>query len=304
MTIPAIQPYTPPALHELPEGKMLWQPDPERAVLLVHDMQRYFVRFYERDESPLREVLANILALRASADALAVPVVYSAQPADPVRAARGLLNDAWGPGLTAYPEEQSIVPELLPRSFDRVLEKTRYSAFQRTELLSLMRKEGRDQLWICGVFAHIGCMLTAFDAFMNDVKPFLVADAVADFSREYHDLSLQIVAGRCGRVIATHTLCELSGAPLRGPILNVFIALCGELKAMFPALGVPVPSATLREIGLDAQRAEILVERYRDRGLSLEVRDLLECNDLAALVQYIERAEGERVSGEYAALEA
>lgn len=208
MTIPFIQPYSQPAVHELPAARVAWRPDASRALLLVHDMQRYFLRFYAADQSPVRELVANVLALRNFAASVGMPVVYSAQPADPVRARRGLLGDVWGPGLTAYPGEQEIAPELAPRAGDRVLEKTRYSAFHGTELLSILRAAGRDQLWICGVFAHIGCMLTAFDAFMNDVKPFLVADAVADFSRADHEQALRFVAGRCGVVIDTNSLCQ------------------------------------------------------------------------------------------------
>jgi bifunctional isochorismate lyase / aryl carrier protein len=309
MTIPAIEPYALPTPSELPHNKLVWEPKPERAVLLVHDMQRYFVRFYPSDQSPRQAMLDNVAALRACADALGVPVVYSAQPADPVRAARGLLNDAWGPGLTAYPEQEEIVPELAPRPSDLVLEKVRYSAFHRTELLSFMRSQARDQLWICGVFAHIGVMMTAFDAFMNDVKPFLVGDAVADFSREYHDIALRIVAGRCGRVVATSGLCALEhagagrSAALAGSQGDAFRSLCAEISDLVASDSPLTPDASFADVGLDSVRLMELVERYARRGVSLSALDLMECEDLGALALHIERVEAERISGEYAALE-
>ena len=87
-----------------------------------------------------------------------------------------------------------------------MLTKWRYSAFQRTELLELLRRWGRDQLIICGVYAHIGCLLSTADAFMHDIEPFYVADAVADFSRERHDFAVDYASTRCAVVTDTASL--------------------------------------------------------------------------------------------------
>jgi bifunctional isochorismate lyase/aryl carrier protein len=82
-------------------------------------------------------------------------------------------------------------------------------------------RDRRNQLIITGVYAHIGCMTTATDAFMRDIKPFFVADALADFSREEHLMSLKYVAGRSGRVVMTDELLPppASKAALRALIL-------------------------------------------------------------------------------------
>ena len=53
--------------------------------------------------------------------------------------------------------------------------------------------------------AHLGVLLTAADAFMNDIQPFVVADAVADFAAEEHTLALRW-AGRSGVVCTTDGL--------------------------------------------------------------------------------------------------
>ncbi|MDC0682117.1 isochorismatase family protein [Sorangium atrum] len=203
MAIPRIQTYRMPRADELPESRASWRPDPGRSVLLVHDMQEYFLGFYDASASPMVELIESVRLLRERCAASGIPVVYTKQPAEQTRAQRGLLTDLWGPGLTQQPDKHEIVRELAPGSADTVLTKWRYSAFQRTELLDLMRRWGRDQLIVCGVYAHIGCLLTACEAFMNDVQPFLVTDGTADFSRQQHDMAITYVAQRCGVALPT-----------------------------------------------------------------------------------------------------
>ncbi len=71
-----------------------------------------------------------------------------------------------------------------------------------------MRKEGRDQLIISGIYAHIGCLVTACEAFMEDIEAFFVGDAVADFSLEKHQMALDYAAGRCAFTVMTDSLLD------------------------------------------------------------------------------------------------
>ena len=207
MSIPLIGSYALPGAAELPENRVNWRVEPHRAVLLVHDMQDYFLRFYGADSALLQSLVANIAALRRWAGEQGVPVVYTAQPAVQSVRDRALLTDMWGPGLTtADPATQRITAALAPGKADTVLVKWRYSAFQRSPLEKMMQDWGRDQLLITGVYAHIGCMTTALDAFMRDIEPFMVADALADFSADDHRMALKYVAGRCGAVTTSAAL--------------------------------------------------------------------------------------------------
>lgn len=208
MSIPPIAPYAMPAAAELVPSALDWRADPARAVLLIHDMQRYFVGFLPEGRSPTTDLIGNIGRLRSAARAAGMPVVYSVQPGGMPRSERGLLHDLWGPGMTREPRDRAVVPALAPAPGDHVLTKYRYSAFFRTGLADLLTALGRDQLVVCGVFAHIGCLLTAGDAFSHDVQPFLAADALADLTREDHLMALHYAARRCAVTMPTDRLLE------------------------------------------------------------------------------------------------
>ncbi|MFF4801498.1 isochorismatase family protein [Streptomyces sp. NPDC001351] len=197
--LPLIASYPLPARASLPENVADWTPDPDRAVLLVHDMQRYFLRALP---DPLRsELVDNAAALRGRAAALGVPVAYTAQPGRMTEEDRGLLRDFWGPGMRTDPADREVTGKLAPAEGDWVFTKWRYSAFFRSDLLERMRAAGRDQLVLCGVYAHVGVLATALEAYTNDIQAFLAADALGDFSADHHRLALQYAAQRCAVVL-------------------------------------------------------------------------------------------------------
>jgi isochorismate hydrolase len=204
-----------PTEPELPENVVSWRPDPARAVLLIHDMQKYFVGMFPGGP-PVTDLLRNIRLLRRTAVDLDLPVVYTAQPGGMTTEERGLLRDFWGPGMDRTPEHRQIVDELAPREGDVVLTKWRYSAFFRSELHERIRAWQRDQVIVCGVYAHVGCLMTACDAFTRDLETFFVADAVADFSQEDHLMALRYAAQRCATTLTTNRLIDhLTGAESR-----------------------------------------------------------------------------------------
>lgn len=203
MSIPRVAPYPLPRLEEIPASTASWRPDPDRAVLLIHDMQRYFVGFFGPENPTMATVVANIAALRAAAARRGIPVIYTAQPGDMTPSERGLLRDMWGPGMSSRPEHRDIIPELRPAAGDLVVTRWRPNAFVSTDLADQLRRRGRDQLVVCGIYAHVGCLLTAADAFCRDIEAFLVADAVADFSRDDHMMALIYAAKRCAVVLST-----------------------------------------------------------------------------------------------------
>lgn len=213
MAMARIAPYALPEPAELPENRVAWTPDPRRAVLLVHDMQNYFVDAYEPDQAPMTDVIPRIDALRRACARLGVPVVFSAQPPEQAPEDRMLLQDFWGSGIGAGPREHRIIDALEPTDDDVVLTKWRYSAFQRTDLRERLHALGRDQLLITGIYANIGCLMTACEAFMQDVQAFFIGDAMADLSLDEHRLALRWAAQRCAvTTTAERVTAQLEGA--------------------------------------------------------------------------------------------
>ena len=177
-------------------------------------MQRYFVRAFEleRDGQPLPDAqiniaIANIRRLLDAAHAANIPVYYTAQPPRQNPADRRLLTDFWGDGLQDD-ENAQILDELAPTEADTVLTKWRYSAFVRSPLEEQLKDLGRDQLIIGGIYAHIGCLTTALEAFMRDIQPFMVTDALADFTEKEHHMACEYASGRCARVLNTAEVLE------------------------------------------------------------------------------------------------
>ncbi|MDC9589271.1 isochorismatase family protein [Xenorhabdus sp. XENO-10] len=263
MSIPTLNDYLLPTTQELPTNKVNWSLDGKRAVLLIHDMQNYFLNFWQADSPLVKQVINNIARLKTICKKQGIPVFYTAQPNHQSNGDRGLLNDMWGAGLNQYPEQQSITEALTPESDDTVLTKWHYSAFQRSDLEQQLKVMGRDQLIICGIYAHIGCMTTATDAFMRDIQPFFIADALADFSHDEHIMALRYIAGRCGRVLTTETLLnELSPQPvqpewtrerLRAEILPLLDDDCGDID----------DHENMLDYGLDSVNIMSLAARWR-----------------------------------------
>lgn len=279
MAIPSISGYSLSMVK--PENKVSWSVEPERAVLLIHDMQQYFLDFYDQNSELIKNLTKNIQRIKEACIDAGIPVVYTAQPGNQTQEHRGLLTDFWGPGLKDDDNITKILPALAPGDSDIVYTKWRYSAFQRTPLKSMMETTNRDQLIIVGIYAHIGCLQTASEAFMGDIQAFMVSDAVADFSENEHDMALNYVAGRCGYVLDMQQLLTQVGGESSFSVSDEFSipssqqALNQQLATL---LEVPIEEMTLDDslvdFGLDSVRMMSLVGDWQQTGLDVSFMEL------------------------------
>ncbi|WP_199485256.1 isochorismatase family protein [Actinomadura craniellae] len=140
--------------------------------------------------------------------------------ADPSRAVL-LIHDLQNHFADAFARDVPPIPELVTniialRSHCATLGiPVVYGDFQQTPLARVMADLGRDQLIITGIYAHLGCLMTAREAFMRDIEVFFVADATADLSADHHLSATTYAAGRCTMALTTDRV--LSMLPLAPP---------------------------------------------------------------------------------------
>ncbi|QQK81513.1 isochorismatase family protein [Salicibibacter cibi] len=278
MGIPSISSYPMPLESDLPRNRVNWTFEPKRAILLVHDMQNYFLSAYDQQQPPIPALVQNIQTLKAASQGAGIPVVYTAQPGGQSSENRGLLQDFWGKGIPDDADQTSIMTGLAPEIEDIQLIKWRYSAFKKTRLYEYMQEEGRDQLIVTGIYAHIGCLLSASEAFMLDIKPFFVGDALADFSMEDHAFALQYATKRFAMTMSTdHLLNEIDKAKdTKCENENVGIVHKQVADILEENPEDVSECEDLFERGLDSVRLMSLVERWRSYNESVTFVKLAE----------------------------
>lgn len=91
------------------------------------------------------------------------------------------MEDSW---------EAEFTPEIQPEANEIVIEKTRYSAFVKTDLDARLRELGIDTLIVTGVAANVCVETTCRDGFMRDYYIVVPNDLVATLSEEFHRCAL------------------------------------------------------------------------------------------------------------------
>lgn len=164
--------------------------------LIVIDMLRDFLQpegaLYCGDTS--REIIPAVASRLREAREKGWPVIYTCD--------RHAEDDAefemYDPHAVAGTRGAEIIPEVAPRPGDRVLAKTRFSAFHETELDDAVKAVGPDEVEILGVCTSICVLFTAEDLRNRGYRVVVHEDSVADFDPEAHAFALKHMARTLG----------------------------------------------------------------------------------------------------------
>jgi nicotinamidase-related amidase len=176
-------------------------PDPGKSALLVIDMQEHFAAL---TDIIIDRVLSVIDACRFSGVHIFFTRHGHMNPAQD----GGLLVEWWGEAIQYGSPDWEIVSVLCPQDQDTVIDKNRYSAFYRTNLDTMLKERGIEDIIICGILTNCCCETTARDAFMRDYRVFFLSDATTAVAEELHIASLKNLAYAFAHILDTDSLCR------------------------------------------------------------------------------------------------
>ncbi len=96
-----------------------------------------------------------------------------------------------------------------PEPGDDVIVKHRYNAFHGTELDTLLRAQGVENLIFVGVTTNVCVESTARDGYMRDYHIVVVEDCTASYSEEPHQATLANIRRAFGRVATSDEIVSL-----------------------------------------------------------------------------------------------
>ena len=168
-----------------PFNEHAMQLEPAKAALLVIDMQEFFLD--PASPSFTCGGLAILPNLRLLIDAFRLagrPVIYSRHVHHPDHIDSGIMGWWWKGMCVEGTPESEVHHEIAPLPSEKVVIKHRYSAFYNTDLETVLRVQGIEQLVITGVMSNMCCESTARDAYFRDYRVFFLADATGSITEE------------------------------------------------------------------------------------------------------------------------
>jgi len=161
---------------------------PERAALLVLDMQEYFLREGSHAFIPSAPaILPNLQRLISDFTAHNRPVIFTRHVNTDADAR---MMSRWWRDLIRADSLDSAISASLDISKGIVIQKAQYDAFYNTLLEETLRGRGVEQVIVTGLMTHLCCETTARSAFVRGFEVFFCADGTATYTKELHRSTL------------------------------------------------------------------------------------------------------------------
>jgi len=141
-----------------------------KPALLLIDVQNYYLRIVPQRDKDLAIYFINILIDLFRENGFPIVRIYH-------------NNEENGPRPNSVDFEYP--PQILVNNEDIQIIKTYSDGFNKTRLNSVLRENGINTLFLCGLSA-VGCVLaTRTGGMNNDYKTFIVKDAIMSHSTEF-----------------------------------------------------------------------------------------------------------------------
>jgi ureidoacrylate peracid hydrolase len=192
--------------------------DPTRAALIVIDVQNDFcdpsgaLGAIGIDMSAVEDMVPRLLSLVEAARAAAVPVVFVKTNHDETTDSAVWLghhdsNHAFDPpGAVCRPDTWGSEFYRVDPRLDRVVVKSRYSAFVGTTLDIQLRTLGVESLLFTGVTTETCVESSVREGLFHEYHVSLVEDCCASYERSTHDASVKVIGQHFGTVISSAEL--------------------------------------------------------------------------------------------------
>jgi nicotinamidase-related amidase len=178
--------------------------DPQRAAVIVIDMQRDFLDASAPIATPGgRDLIPGINRLTARARLLGMPVIFTQEMHRADKSDFGIELEFEPPHCLEGTPGMELVEQLDVEPTDyRILNKRRYDAFLGTELEMLLQARHIENLIVVGVCTDICVASTVQHARNLDFRCYVVRDCVAGTSVERHEAALLCLSHVFGYVVS------------------------------------------------------------------------------------------------------
>ena len=161
---------------------------PEKAALLVLDMQEYFLDEDSHAFVPSAPaIVPGINKLISAFTNTDCPIIATRHVNTPEDA--GMMSKWWRALIKPKSAHSQLITKLDTKNIIPI-KKTQYDAFLHTSLEQTLRQHNIEQVVITGVMTHLCCETTARSAFMHGFEVFFTVDGTATYNEELHRASL------------------------------------------------------------------------------------------------------------------